>query len=40
LNTQEDNVRAHRLYEWFGFERVEPSGFVLGRRIAIADSGA
>jgi [ribosomal protein S18]-alanine N-acetyltransferase len=37
LNTQEDNVRAHRLYEWFGFERVEPSGFVLGRPISVAD---
>jgi ribosomal-protein-alanine N-acetyltransferase len=36
LNTQEDNVRAHRLYEWFGFERVEPSGFVLGRPISVA----
>jgi [ribosomal protein S18]-alanine N-acetyltransferase len=35
LNTQEDNTRAHRLYEWFGFERVEPSGFVLGRPISI-----
>ncbi len=40
LNTQEDNVRAHRLYEWFGFDRVEPSGFVLGRPIASNDSGA
>jgi GNAT superfamily N-acetyltransferase len=36
LNTQEDNIRAHRLYEWFGFERVEPSGFVLGRTVSIA----
>jgi [ribosomal protein S18]-alanine N-acetyltransferase len=35
LNTQEDNTRAHRLYEWFGFERVEPSGFVLGRQTSI-----
>jgi ribosomal-protein-alanine N-acetyltransferase len=33
LNTQEDNTRAHRLYEWFDFERVEPSGFVLGHSI-------
>ena len=40
LNTQEDNVRAHRLYEWFGFDRVEPSGFVLGRPIASNHSGA
>jgi ribosomal-protein-alanine N-acetyltransferase len=38
LNTQEDNTRAHRLYEWFGFERVEPSGFVLGRPIAVASA--
>jgi GNAT superfamily N-acetyltransferase len=36
LNTQEDNTRAHRLYEWFGFERVEPAGFVLGRQISVA----
>jgi ribosomal protein S18 acetylase RimI-like enzyme len=35
LNTQEDNTRAHRLYEWFGFERVEPAGFVLGRPISV-----
>lgn len=38
LNTQEDNTRAHRLYEWFGFERVEPSGFVLGRSISVASA--
>ncbi len=38
LNTQEDNMRAHRLYEWFGFERVEPSGFVLGRPISVASA--
>jgi [ribosomal protein S18]-alanine N-acetyltransferase len=29
LNTQDDNIRAHRLYEWFGFERIEQVGFVL-----------
>lgn len=29
LNTEETNTRAHRLYEWFGFHRVEPHGFVL-----------
>jgi ribosomal-protein-alanine N-acetyltransferase len=29
LNTQQDNVRAHRLYEWFGFLRLEQMGFVL-----------
>lgn len=34
LNTEESNTRAHRLYERFGFHRVYPSGFVLGRAIA------
>jgi ribosomal protein S18 acetylase RimI-like enzyme len=29
LNTEETNTHAHRLYEWFGFEVVEPRGFVL-----------
>jgi len=29
LNTQDDNVRAHRLYEWFGFVRIQQVGFVL-----------
>jgi GNAT superfamily N-acetyltransferase len=29
LNTQEDNYYAHRLYEWFGFARLEQTGFVL-----------
>lgn len=29
LNTQDDNTYAHRLYEWFGFERIEQLGFVL-----------
>jgi [ribosomal protein S18]-alanine N-acetyltransferase len=29
LNTQEDNVHAHRLYEWFGFVRIQQVGFVL-----------
>jgi [ribosomal protein S18]-alanine N-acetyltransferase len=29
LNTQDDNVRAHRLYEWFGFVRINQMGFVL-----------
>jgi [ribosomal protein S18]-alanine N-acetyltransferase len=33
LNTEEDNTRAHALYERFGFERVPPRGFVLGRPI-------
>jgi ribosomal-protein-alanine N-acetyltransferase len=31
LNTEETNTRAHRLYEYFGFHRVEPHGFVLAR---------
>jgi len=29
LNTQDDNVHAHRLYEWFGFVRLRHRGFVL-----------
>lgn len=29
LNTQEDNTHAHRLYEWFGFVRIQQLGFVL-----------
>ncbi|MBE3561201.1 MAG: GNAT family N-acetyltransferase [Ktedonobacteraceae bacterium] len=29
LNTQEENVHAHRLYEWFGFFRQQQIGFVL-----------
>lgn len=29
LNTQEENVHAHRLYEWFGFTRLPQMGFVL-----------
>lgn len=29
LNTQEENAHAHRLYEWFGFVRIEQMGFVL-----------
>ncbi|HLJ34522.1 MAG TPA: GNAT family N-acetyltransferase [Ktedonobacteraceae bacterium] len=29
LNTQEENNHAHRLYEWFGFARIEQKGFVL-----------
>jgi ribosomal protein S18 acetylase RimI-like enzyme len=33
LNTEEENYRAHALYEWFGFQLIEPRGFVLGRRI-------
>lgn len=29
LNTQEENTHAHRLYEWFGFVRIQQLGFVL-----------
>ncbi len=29
LNTQQENAHAHRLYEWFGFERIEQMGFIL-----------
>lgn len=34
LNTEEENHRAHALYEWFGFQLIEPRGFVLGRDIS------
>jgi ribosomal protein S18 acetylase RimI-like enzyme len=34
LNTEEQNTRAHALYERFGFVRVAPQGFVLGRELA------
>ena len=33
LNTQDDNLHAHRLYEWFGFERIEQMGFVLRKNL-------
>jgi [ribosomal protein S18]-alanine N-acetyltransferase len=33
LNTQEENTHAHRLYEWFGFDRIEQKGFVLRKVI-------
>jgi ribosomal-protein-alanine N-acetyltransferase len=33
LNTQEDNHHAHRLYEWFGFERLAQTGFVLRKML-------
>ena len=29
LNTQQENTHAHRLYEWFGFVRIQQTGFVL-----------
>jgi len=29
LNTQEENTHAHRLYEWFGFVRIQQIGFIL-----------
>ncbi len=31
LNAEDANSRAHRLYEWFGFEMILPRGFVLAR---------
>ena len=33
LNTQDDNTRAHRLYEWFGFVRINQTGFVLRKAL-------
>ncbi|MBV9691062.1 MAG: GNAT family N-acetyltransferase [Ktedonobacteraceae bacterium] len=33
LNTQEENVYAHRLYERFGFVRLEHKGFVLRKHL-------
>ncbi len=33
LNTQEDNTHAHRLYEWFGFVRIQQVGFVLRKQL-------
>ncbi len=33
LNTQDDNAHAHRLYEWFGFVRIEQIGFVLRKQL-------
>jgi GNAT superfamily N-acetyltransferase len=33
LNTEDDNYRARRLYEWFGFYLVPPAGFALGKRL-------
>ena len=33
LNTQDDNARAHRLYEWFGFVRINQMGFVLRKTL-------
>jgi len=33
LNTQDDNARAHRLYEWFGFVRLRQRGFVLRKTL-------
>lgn len=33
LNTQDDNAHAHRLYEWFGFVRIQQIGFVLRRDV-------
>ncbi len=33
LNTQDDNIQAHRLYEWFGFMRIQQVGFVLRKNL-------
>lgn len=33
LNTQDDNMYAHRLYEWFGFMRTQQIGFVLRKQL-------
>jgi ribosomal-protein-alanine N-acetyltransferase len=33
LNTQDNNTHAHRLYEWFGFVRVDQMGFVLRKNL-------
>jgi [ribosomal protein S18]-alanine N-acetyltransferase len=33
LNTQEENTHAHRLYEWFGFVRIQQIGFVLRQQL-------
>ena len=33
LNTQDDNAHAHRLYEWFGFIRIQQVGFVLRKQL-------
>jgi [ribosomal protein S18]-alanine N-acetyltransferase len=33
LNTQDDNTHAHRLYEWFGFVRIQQVGFVLRKQL-------
>ena len=33
LNTQDDNVHAHRLYERFGFVRLRQRGFVLRKNL-------
>lgn len=33
LNTQEENIRAHKLYEWFNFVRIQQTGFVLRKKL-------
>ncbi len=33
LNTQDNNLHAHRLYEWFGFIRIHQQGFVLRKHL-------
>ncbi len=33
LNTQAENTHAHRLYQWFGFVRLQQMGFVLNKAL-------
>lgn len=33
LNSQDTNTHAHRLYEWFGFVRIQQMGFVLRKML-------
>ena len=33
LNSQDNNTHAHRLYEWFGFVRIQQMGFVLRKTL-------
>ncbi len=35
LNTQQENSHAHRLYEWFGFIRLQQEGFVLRKALSL-----
>ena len=40
LNTEEANAHAHRLYEWFGFRRVAPDGFVIAKPLTEESNSA